>query len=538
SRLPFYYRFYSRFISYDAITSNLNLERYRRLWVQKKRGFISSFFSQNTTDDSTANQYAVDQLNDLSLAKKSLDHNELCFGAYSAGIILTGEDYDTLYEKANQCLKEIEASGFSGRIENINATDSYLGSFPGDVRCNLRRSLISNQILCDLLPFETTYIGEKYSPNPLYGKGAPALMKVRSPDGLLSYLNLHSQDLANCLVVGPPGTGKSVFLGSLLTSFLQYTGLKAFVFDRGYSFYGLGRALNATHVTLDKESDVRFSPLYDLGDDNARQEATDFVLNLFSQRGLEITHEYAQSVSKSIGLLSTMDSDRRNLSTLYTLLPNHILKSFLFPYLGNGRGTSIIDGTGDMNISSRITIFECADFLEKNDLFLYPTLHSIFALINRKLKDSAAGLIIIDEAWQMLCNRLFSDVFVTWIKTLRKHNVAVVIATQSISDLSRSEKLSDFLDCIKTRVFLPNKDATGPVLSDFYKRLSLEDNAIKAIAQGQAKKDLFIHKDGYFMPFNLALSESELKVLSLTGKDRQMIDESYALHGKDFVWRL
>lgn len=538
SQLPFTYRFYSRFISYDSVTSNINLERYRRLWAQKKRGLITSFFSNSQSDDSNANKYALDQLNDLSEAKRSLDHNELCFGAYSAGIILIGEDYKALYAQANECLKQIEASGFSGRIESINATDSYLGSLPGECKCNLRRSLISDKILCDLLPFESTYTGEKNSPNPLYGKNAPPLMKVRSPDGLLSYLNLHSSDLANCLVVGPPGTGKSVFLGSLLTSFLQYPGMTTFVFDRGYSFYAAGRALGAAHITLDNEGEVRFCPLYDLSDEEAKREAVEFVSEMFKNRGVALTPEYTDSISRSISLLAGMDSESHNLSTLYTLLPNHLLKSFLFPYLGNGEGRSIIDGTGDPVLTSNITIFECADFIEKNDLFLYPTLHSILKMIERKLKNAKAGLIIIDEAWQMLCNRQFSEIFVSWIKTLRKHNVAVVIATQSISDLIKSERISDFLDCIKTRVFLPNSDATGPVLKEFYKSLSLEDEAIKAIAEGRAKKDLFIHKDGYFMPFNLALSDAELKLLSLSKKDRQMVDEKYSLFGQDFVWNL
>lgn len=83
--------------------------------------------------------------------------------------------------------------------------------------------------------------------------------------------------------------------------------------------------------------------------------------------------------------------------------------------------------------------------------------------------NGTCGAIIIDEAWMMLANEEFSKQLITWIKTFRKHNVAIVLATQSINDLSKASNIGDFLDCIKTRIFLPNKDANTETLKGFYK---------------------------------------------------------------------
>lgn len=58
--------------------------------------------------------------------------------------------------------------------------------------------------------------------------------------------------------------------------------------------------------------------------------------------------------------------------------------------------------------------------------------------------NGTCGAIIIDEAWMMLANEEFSKQLITWIKTFRKHNVAIVLATQSINDLSKASNIGDF----------------------------------------------------------------------------------------------
>ncbi|MBP5243569.1 MAG: hypothetical protein J6Z28_02480, partial [Succinivibrio sp.] len=58
------------------------------------------------------------------------------------------------------------------------------------------------------------------------------------------------------------------------------------------------------------------------------------------------------------------------------------------------------------------------------------------------------------------------------------------------------------------------------------------------IYEGTPKKDLFLHKEGNFMKFNLAISETELKLLSFTAKDRSDLDLRFNSEGGEFVWEL
>lgn len=108
------------------------------------------------------------------------------------------------------------------------------------------------------------------------------------------------------------------------------------------------------------------------------------------------------------------------------------------------------------------------------------------------------------------------------------------MATQSIHDFAKSNLLEDILDCVKTRIYLPNIDAKTENLKAFYQKLNVNDKQLDEIYEGTPKQDLFIHKSQKFMPFNLVLSKKELKLLSLTHKDKAQVDNLYSQFKEQF----
>ena len=52
--------------------------------------------------------------------------------------------------------------------------------------------------------------------------------------------------------------------------------------------------------------------------------------------------------------------------------------------------------------------------------------------------DGSPTLMILDEAWLYLTESLFAAKIREWLKVLRKKNVAVIFATQSLSDIADS----------------------------------------------------------------------------------------------------
>lgn len=259
---------------------------------------------------------------------------------------------------------------------------------------------------------------------------------------------------------------------------------------------------------------------------------------LYEYNGKTLTDGERQLVFRTVELLSQQSEQRHSLTDFYNLLNNNELKLSLRNYLVSVNPDSPLDGTDNPDLNSALTVFECGSFFEHGNRNLYPVLDCIFSLINSEIQKVKSSAIIIDEAWLMLSNSYFCKQLLSWIKTVRKHNTVVILATQSVNDFARSKLLEDILDCVKTRIYLPNADIKSPALTELYSRLGLNAPQREEIFKGIPKKDLFLHKDGNFMQFNLAISESELKLLSFVAKDREKLDMRFNSEGGDFIWEL
>ena len=76
---------------------------------------------------------------------------------------------------------------------------------------------------------------------------------------------------------------------------------------------------------------------------------------------------------------------------------------------------------------------------------------------------------------------LFASRIREWLKTLRKKNVAVVFATQSLADIAESAIAPAIIESCPTRIFLPNPRALEPTQSEAYRRFGLNDTQIRLI---------------------------------------------------------
>ena len=90
-----------------------------------------------------------------------------------------------------------------------------------------------------------------------------------------------------------------------------------------------------------------------------------------------------------------------------------------------------------------------------------PVLTYLFHRLEARF-DGRPTLLILDEAWIFLDDALFAARIREWLKTLRKKNVAVVFATQSLADIERSTIAPALIESCPTRIFLPNDRALEP----------------------------------------------------------------------------
>ena len=502
------YRFHTRFICQDKLQSAFNLEKYRRLWLQKRRGILAQIFNNTSA---TINADAQEQLEDLTYAKKLLDKGEEIFGFYTASIIILNKDFSALKNICDDCVKAIEKLGFLARVETINATEAYLGSLPGHTFYDVRRSLISNSVLCDLLPLSAPFKGEVHTQNPLY-KESTSLLQAK--DGFQNniLLNIHDKDLGNGIVIGPPGSGKSVFLGHLILNLMRYQNMQIFCFDKGESFKKLCVALDGENLNLN--TSLHLSPLEFLESSEDINLAYNFIETLLYLNDTTADNNERHEILEALKILSKNKEMPRSLADLALLISSHKIKDVILQYTKNNVLGGLLDGTINPPLNTPFTLFECSNLFDYAKRQQVPVLKQIFALISRKFDGSHPGAIIIDEAWLMLKHQICAEEILKWIKTLRKLNVVVILATQSLSDLKDSPLFSNILDCIKTRFYLPNPDAMQEGIFQDYENFGLSKKQIEKISKGIKKQEIFMQKSDVFMQAIPLIIPEELEVLS------------------------
>jgi type IV secretion system protein TrbE len=150
------------------------------------------------------------------------------------------------------------------------------------------------------------------------------------------------------------------------------------------------------------------------------------------------------------------------------------------------------------------TVFEVEELMNLAPKYGLPILLYLFRRITRSLGGQPAA-IILDEAWLMLGHPVFKEKIKEWLRTMRKANCAVIMATQSLSDASNSGIVDIIKDSCATKIFLPNPNAHDVGSGALYQRFGLNDREIEIIAGATPKREYYLRTDEHQRVFDLAL---------------------------------
>ena len=523
-------RFSSRFIAFSSGRSQWEFSRLKRLWQQRLHSFSSQI--TNTATQSNENPDAQNQITSITRAETALSEGSESFGSYSGTVIIGADDEDSLWRSVNRAQEIISKCGFNGRVELLNNLEAYIGSLPGQVFENLRKATVSSSMLSCLVPLEAPYTGSALSPNKGYGENAGALALVRSDTGGRMFLNLHVQDLGNTIVAGPPGSGKSVLLNFIITNLMRYRGMRIFAFEKGMSFYALTRIFSGVHISLSKPLD-RLCPFEYLETEGDLEYARAFAERLFKSAGAHLSSELSVKIHEA--LMRMKRGSARSLTDFAVQLGDPGLKSQIDFYLSSEENSSVLDGYQNPALQDEnLCVVEYGGSSEEKTATRELVLMQIFHLIERTLSchDSDSlykrpGAIIIDEAWLMLSDEDFRNMLTSWLKTMRKNNVLVIVCSQSLSDFTRTDISDTLRDCIKTQIFLPNPEAAYSDGAEEYEKFGLMPSQIEKIGAGLGKHDYFIKQNRHFEKFSLPLTSEEIVIYSLSGdRGRHLIDKA------------
>jgi len=429
NRLGFPYRWSTRFLFLDKADGEKELARLRRQWFAKRKGIVTLlretvFQQESPLVDSDAANKAVD----ADEALQTLGSDQVAFGYLTATVVVWDEDERAASERLKAVERVIQGRGFTTSPETLNAVEAWLSSVPGHVYANVRQPIVSTLNLAHLMPLSAVWAGPERNEH----LDGPPLLITRTEGATPFRLTTHVGDVGHALVVGPTGAGKSVLLATLILQFRKYAESRIYVFDKGRSVRAAMLGLGGQFYDLGLEGGLTFQPLRTVDDPGARAWAAEWVQALLGHERIEVTPEVKDAVWSALGSLGSAPVEERTLSGLATLLQSNKLRQALQPYTLDGPFGRLLDADHEDLTLGDLQAFEMEDLLHARSVVL-PVLTYLFHRLEAQF-DGRPTLLVLDEAWVFLDDPVFASRIREWLKTLRKKNVGVVFATQSLAD--------------------------------------------------------------------------------------------------------
>jgi type IV secretion system protein TrbE len=526
----FGYRWVTRFIALDRTDATRALTRLRRIWFNKRKSVTALLrevmYNQpvQLLDSDADNKVA-----DADLALQELGGDHVAFGYLTTTITIADADPAAADEKVRSVERVVNGLGFTVKRERLNMVEAWLSSLPGQLYANVRQPLVHTLNLAHLMPLSSVWAGPARDAH----LGGPPLLFAETGGSTPFRLSTHVGDVGHSLLVGPTGAGKSVLLALLALQFRRYPGARVFIFDKGWSARAAVLAMGGTHHELGGGvAALAFQPLRRIHEAGDRSWAAEWLTGLIEHERQAVTPEIKDMIWSALLSLATAPPEERTLTGLSLLLQSNKLKAALQPYTLEGPFGALLDAAQDRLALADVHCFETETLMGRPGV-VPPVLSYLFHRLEERF-DGAPTLLLLDEAWLFLDNPLFAARIREWLKTLRKKNVAVVFATQSLADISGSSIAPAIIESCPQRIFLPNDRAVEPQARAAYEGFGLNARQIELIARATPKRDYYLQSARGNRLFDLALGRIALALCGSSDPESQrLIDRLLGEGGKE-----
>jgi type IV secretion system protein VirB4 len=416
----------------------------------------------------------------LGEALKELEIKGNYFGTYSLTIVVYDEDLAKAESACADFYKAFCVHDAQLYEEKYNLFNAYLATVPGNYAFNLRSMLILNTNYADYSLLFTLHSGHEINSHLKQEYLAVLETNHRTP----YYLNLHCKDTAHTVILGRTGSGKSFMLNFLITNLQKYDPY-TFIFDLGGSFESLTRLFEGTYVKVGPHAPAFKINPFCLPKTKANLDFLALFVQVLADNhgGERLSLEEEQELYQQIESLYCVDPELRTLGVLANTLPRS-LSLKVQKWTRGGQFGFLFDNAEDTVSFSR---FQCFDFqgMEQYPQILEPLLFYILhranqAITNREITHIFKAFFI-DEAWTFFRNPRIKSYIVEALKTWRKQNAAMILSTQSLDELRKSDIVDVIIETCATKIFLANPDMDRELYKNQFHLNETEINLIASL---------------------------------------------------------
>jgi type IV secretion system protein VirB4 len=275
-----------------------------------------------------------------------------------------------------------------------------------------------------------------------------------------------------------------------------------------------------------EKTDLAFCPLREIDSDADLTWAVTWLEDLCSLNGLTVTPKHRNALTQA--LLQLRLSPSRTLTELSANVQDLDVREALQFYTLSGPLGQLLDADEDVLTSGRFLTFETENLLQLDDKAVIPVLLYLFRRIEKRL-DGSPTLVSLDEAWAYLRNDVFRERLRDWLKTLRRMNGIVLLATQNLSDICNSDISDVILEMCPTKILLPNGEAKNPASKEFYDRVGLNSRELDILQTSIPKQHYYVISPLGRRLISLGIHNVALSFVGVNGREeRQQVEDLQA----------
>jgi type IV secretion system protein VirB4 len=237
---------------------------------------------------------------------------------------------------------------------------------------------------------------------------------------------------------------------------------QTYIFDIGGSFQSLTTIFGGSYSNVGQDArDFTINPFSLAPTKDNTQFLFSFIRVLIEGNGQRYRMDFKEErrLWDAIERMYVLEPEQRTLSSLGNIIGE--LKERLHRWTKAGQYGFLFDNPEDTLSFSQFQTFNFAgwgDAPEVLEPLLFYVLHRASNEIADPKKLATFKMFLLDEAWLFIKNETIRNYIVSAQKTWRKHNAAMILATQSIKELEESGMLQIVSESCPTKIFLANPE--------------------------------------------------------------------------------